>query len=50
VTAPLREWDAASYQRVSVPHEEWAKAVLEPLTLPYVRLNISRPAPPEGGR
>jgi trans-aconitate 2-methyltransferase len=29
----IREWDAASYQRVSVPHEEWAKAVLERLPL-----------------
>jgi trans-aconitate 2-methyltransferase len=29
----LREWDAASYQRVSIPHEEWAKAVLARLPL-----------------
>ncbi len=29
----VREWDAASYQRVSVPHEEWAEAVLERLPL-----------------
>ena len=29
----VREWDAASYQRVSVPHEEWAKALLERLPL-----------------
>jgi trans-aconitate 2-methyltransferase len=28
-----REWDAASYQRVSVPHEEWAKALLARLPL-----------------
>ena len=28
-----REWDAAVYQRVSVPHEEWAEAVLERLPL-----------------
>lgn len=28
-----REWDAASYQRVSVPHEEWARAVLDRLPL-----------------
>lgn len=28
-----REWDAVSYQRVSVPHEEWAKAVLGRLPL-----------------
>lgn len=28
-----REWDATVYQRVSVPHEEWAKAVLERLPL-----------------
>jgi trans-aconitate 2-methyltransferase len=33
VTPPVREWDAASYQRVSVPHEEWAKALLERLPL-----------------
>lgn len=31
-TAP-REWDAVSYQRVSVPHEEWAEALLERLPL-----------------
>jgi trans-aconitate 2-methyltransferase len=24
-----RDWDAASYQRVSVPHEEWAASVLD---------------------
>jgi trans-aconitate 2-methyltransferase len=30
---PVREWDAASYQRVSVPHEEWAKALMERLPL-----------------
>jgi trans-aconitate 2-methyltransferase len=30
---PVREWDAASYQRVSVPHEEWAQALLERLPL-----------------
>jgi trans-aconitate 2-methyltransferase len=24
----VREWDATTYQRVSVPHEEWAEAVL----------------------
>jgi trans-aconitate 2-methyltransferase len=29
----VREWDAATYQRVSVPHEEWAAAVLERLPL-----------------
>jgi trans-aconitate 2-methyltransferase len=28
-----REWDAVNYQRVSVPHEEWAEAVLERLPL-----------------
>jgi trans-aconitate 2-methyltransferase len=28
-----REWDAETYQRVSVPHEEWATAVLERLPL-----------------
>lgn len=30
---PVREWDAASYQRVSVPHEEWAEALLKRLPL-----------------
>lgn len=30
---PVREWDAASYQRVSVPHEEWAQALLGRLPL-----------------
>lgn len=29
----VREWDAATYQRISVPHEEWAEAVLERLPL-----------------
>ncbi len=29
----LRDWDAATYQRVSVPHEEWAEAVLARLPL-----------------
>lgn len=33
MTLPVREWDATSYQRVSVPHEEWAKALLERLPL-----------------
>jgi trans-aconitate 2-methyltransferase len=28
-----RDWDAASYQRVSVPHEEWARSILERLEL-----------------
>jgi trans-aconitate 2-methyltransferase len=31
--AATRDWDAASYHRVSVPHEEWAKSVLERLPL-----------------
>jgi trans-aconitate 2-methyltransferase len=31
--APVREWDAGSYQRVSVPHEEWAAALMERLPL-----------------
>ncbi|HXF31172.1 MAG TPA: methyltransferase domain-containing protein [Solirubrobacterales bacterium] len=30
---PVKEWDAASYQRVSVPHEEWAAALIERLPL-----------------
>jgi trans-aconitate 2-methyltransferase len=29
----LKDWDTASYQRVSVPHEEWAEALLERLPL-----------------
>lgn len=29
----LREWDAETYQRISVPHEEWAEAVLARLPL-----------------
>jgi trans-aconitate 2-methyltransferase len=33
MTPPVEEWDAASYQRVSVPHEEWAKALMERLPL-----------------
>lgn len=28
-----RDWDAASYQRVSIPHEEWARSVLDRLAL-----------------
>jgi trans-aconitate 2-methyltransferase len=28
-----RDWDASSYHRVSVPHEEWAKSVLDRLPL-----------------
>jgi len=31
--APPRDWDAASYQRVSVPHEEWALSILDRLEL-----------------
>lgn len=31
--APVGEWDATSYQRVSVPHEEWAAALMERLPL-----------------
>ncbi len=27
-----RDWDARAYQRVSVPHEEWASAVLDRLS------------------
>jgi trans-aconitate 2-methyltransferase len=29
----VREWDAGTYKRVSVPHEEWAEAVLGRLPL-----------------
>jgi trans-aconitate 2-methyltransferase len=28
-----RDWDAVSYQRVSVPHEEWAASILDRLEL-----------------
>ena len=31
MSSAVRDWDAASYQRVSVPHEEWARAVLDRL-------------------
>jgi trans-aconitate 2-methyltransferase len=31
--APPRDWDAVSYQRVSVPHEEWARSILDRLEL-----------------
>jgi trans-aconitate 2-methyltransferase len=31
--APIGEWDATGYQRVSVPHEEWAAALMERLPL-----------------
>jgi trans-aconitate 2-methyltransferase len=30
---PVKEWDAAGYQRVSVPHEEWADALMGRLPL-----------------
>jgi trans-aconitate 2-methyltransferase len=30
---PVKEWDASGYQRVSVPHEEWAAALMERLPL-----------------
>jgi trans-aconitate 2-methyltransferase len=30
---PVKEWDANGYQRVSVPHEEWAAALMERLPL-----------------
>ena len=31
--APVGEWNASEYQRVSVPHEEWAAALMERLPL-----------------
>ncbi len=31
--AAPRDWDAATYQRVSVPHEEWARSILDRLDL-----------------
>ncbi len=33
MSAGVHEWDAATYQRISVPHEEWAGAVLGRLPL-----------------
>lgn len=33
MTGSTRDWDAEAYQRVSVPHEEWARSVLERLPL-----------------
>ncbi len=33
MSAAPREWDATTYQRISVPHEEWAAAVLARLPL-----------------
>ena len=33
MAAPPRDWDAATYQRVSVPHEEWARSILDRLGL-----------------
>lgn len=33
MTPGTREWDAETYQRISVPHEEWARAVLDRLPL-----------------
>jgi trans-aconitate 2-methyltransferase len=32
-TSRTRDWDAVSYQRVSVPHEEWAASILDRLEL-----------------
>jgi trans-aconitate 2-methyltransferase len=32
-TPRFKEWDAAGYQRVSVPHEEWAHALMQRLPL-----------------
>lgn len=31
--AATRDWDASSYQRVAVPHEEWARSILDRLEL-----------------
>jgi trans-aconitate 2-methyltransferase len=31
--AAPRDWDAATYHRVSVPHEEWARSILDRLEL-----------------
>ena len=33
MAGPTRDWDAETYQRVSIPHEEWANAVLDRLRL-----------------
>jgi len=33
MSAGPKEWDATTYQRISAPHEEWAKALLDRLPL-----------------
>lgn len=33
MSSATRDWDAGSYHRVSVPHEEWARSVLDRLPL-----------------
>src|SRR5680860_1146609 len=33
VDSATRDWDASSYHRVSIPHEEWAASILERLPL-----------------
>ncbi len=33
MASATRDWDASSYHRVSVPHEEWARSVLDRLPL-----------------
>jgi trans-aconitate 2-methyltransferase len=33
MAAATRDWDAGTYHRVSVPHEEWARSVLDRLSL-----------------
>jgi trans-aconitate 2-methyltransferase len=33
MASATRDWDAGSYHRVSVPHEEWARSVLDRLPL-----------------
>ena len=33
MAAQPRDWDATTYQRVSVPHEEWARSILDRLDL-----------------
>jgi trans-aconitate 2-methyltransferase len=33
VAGPTRDWDAETYQRVAIPHAEWANAVLDRLAL-----------------
>ena len=44
-----RDWDAATYQRVSVPHEEWARSILDRLDAERRRDACSTPAAAAAG-